>query len=306
VWVTGSYDPELNLTYWGIGNPGPDWNGDQRPGDNLYSSSVVALDADTGNLKWHYQFTPHDEFDYDSTQVPVSAEMEYQGRARKLMLWANRNGFYYVLDRTSGQFLTAKPFVKVTWADGFDERGRPKHVPGMVPSREGTLISPAAAGATNWYSPSFSPRTGLFYITAWADVTSTFVKGEQEYVEGRPFVGGMPKSLFGQMRGEQANTHRPEEGHGEIVAVDAKTGEKKWVYKMVNLSDAGILTTASDLLFSGGREEYFFALDARTGALLWKASTGGPIMSAPISYSVAGKQYVAISAGNAMFVYGLR
>ena len=153
VWMTGTYDPDLNLTYWGIGNPGPDWNGDKRKGDNLYTDSVVALEPDTGKLKWHYQFSPHDEFDFDSVQVPVLADIEFQGQPRKVMLWANRNGFYYTLDRTNGKFLVGKPFTQVNWANGFDEKGRPMRVAGKVPSREGTLIYPSNQGATNWYSP---------------------------------------------------------------------------------------------------------------------------------------------------------
>jgi len=164
--MTGSYDPALNLTYWGVGNPSPDWNGDVRPGDNLYSDSVVALDADTGKLKWYYQFTPHDDLDFDSVQVPVLADIEWHGQRRKVILWANRNGFFYVLDRQTGQFLLGKPFVEVTWASGFDQKGRPVRVPGQTSSAEGTRIYPGNPGATSWYSPSYSPRTGLFYIPA--------------------------------------------------------------------------------------------------------------------------------------------
>jgi len=154
VWMTGSYDPEQNLTYWGIGNPGPDWNGDSRPGDNLYSDCVVALDPDTGKLKWYYQFSPHDEFDFDSVQVPVLADMEWRGRPRKVMLWANRNGLMYVIDRSTGQFLLGKPFVEVNSMTGFDEKGRPIRAAGKVPTPEGTLIMPGNQGGTNWYSPS--------------------------------------------------------------------------------------------------------------------------------------------------------
>src|ERR1700733_8557605 len=178
VWVTGSYDPALNLTYWGIGNAGPDYNGDVRVGDNLYSSSVVALDADTGKIKWHYQFSPHDEFDYDAVQVPVLADIVWQGVTRRVMMWANRNGFFYVLDRTTGQFLLGKPFVEVNWANGFDEKGRPRKGGGKVSSIEGTLIFPGNQGGTNWYSPSFSPRTGLFYIPTWASYSSLYVKNK--------------------------------------------------------------------------------------------------------------------------------
>jgi len=305
VWVTGSYDKDLNLTYWGIGNPGPDWNGDSRAGDNLYSDCVVALDADTGKLKWFYQFSPHDEFDYDATQVPVLADREINGRVRKLMFWANRNGLYYVIDRTNGQFLKGTPFTKVNWMSGFDEKGRPKRVPGMVPSREGTLIYPSNQGATNWYSPSFSPRTGLFYIPAWDNTWSIYVKGEEEYKEGQRYTAGTHRSSFSLNRGAQNNTRKPEDGHGAVIAVDAVTGAKKWSYDMVDVTDSGILTTASDLLFSGNREEYFFALDARTGKELWRSALGGPIANGPMTYSVNGKQYVATAAGNALFVFGL-
>ena len=310
VWVTGSYDAGLNLTYWGIGNPGPDWNGDTRPGDNLYSDSVVALDADTGKLKWYYQFSPHDEFDYDAVQIPVLADMAWpdkdgQKRQRKLMLWANRNGFFYVLDRTTGQFLSAKPFVEVNWAKGFDERGRPMRVPGKLPSDEGTLIYPGNQGGTNWYSPSFSPRTGLFYIPTWANYSSVYVKAPEEYVEGRRYGAGFPRSTVPFGRAAQ-NFRKEEEGYGAIRAVDPNTGELKWEFKMSDVTDSGILTTASDLLFSGGREGYFFALDARKGSVLWKANVGGVVASGPITYSVNGKQYVAVAAGNSLFSFALR
>ncbi len=308
VWVTGSYDPALNLTYWGIGNAGPDYNGDVRVGDNLYSSSVVALDADTGKIKWHYQFSPHDEFDYDAVQVPVLADINFQGQPRKVMLWANRNGFFYVLDRATGKFLLGKPFVEVNWANGFDEVGRPIRVPGKVPTPEGTVIFPGNQGGTNWYSPSFSPRTGLFYISSWVNYSSVYIKADADYEEGKRFVGTSPRSLIGGANGGAAkiNTRREDEGYGAVRAIDPMTGDRKWEYKMSDVTDAGIMTTGSDLLFSGGREGYFFALDARNGELLWKANLGGTVASGPMSYSVAGKQYIAVSAGSSLFVYGLR
>ena len=186
VWITGSFDPELNLTYWGVGNPGPDWNAEQRPGDNLYSDSVVALDADTGELKWHFQFTPNDGYDYDAVQVPVLVDRQWQGQPRKLMLWANRNGYFYVLDRTDGQFLLGKPYVKVNWASGLDANGRP--IP--TPQPEGMPTWPGHQGGTNWYPPSYSPRTGLFYFSSWEDYASIYRAEEQEYVPGRAFLGG--------------------------------------------------------------------------------------------------------------------
>jgi alcohol dehydrogenase (cytochrome c) len=305
IWVTGSYDPALNLTYWGIGNPGPDWNGDPRPGDNLYTDSVVALDPDTGKLKWHYQFSPHDEFDYDSVQVPVLADALWQGKPRKLMYWANRNGLFYALDRTNGQFLMGKPFVEVNWMNGFDEKGRPMRVPGKASSAEGTLIFPGNQGGTNWYSPSYSPRTGLFYIPTWADYSSIYVKQQETYSEGNQYNGGFPASPVPFMRSSQ-NLRKEKEGHGAVRAIDPSTGALKWEFKMSDVTDAGILTTASDLVFSGGREGYFYALDARTGTLLWKAALGGAITAGPVSYSVYGRQFISIAAGNSVYSFALR
>jgi alcohol dehydrogenase (cytochrome c) len=306
VWMTGSYDPALNLTYWGVGNPSPDWNSDARPGDNLYSDSVIALDVDTGKLKWYYQFTPHDDLDYDSVQVPVLADFEWQGQTRKAMLWANRNGFFYVLDRRTGEFLLGKPFTDVTWASGFDQKGRPVRVPGQTSSLEGTRIYPGNPGGTSWYSPSYSPRTGFFYIPAWASSSSIFTKVPVEYKEGREFAAGMTRSSVPFDWSPAPNFRKEEEGYGAIRAFDTQTGERKWEFKMVDVTEAGVLTTASDLLFSGGREGYFYALDARTGALLWKTSLGSAIISGPMTYSVAGKQYVAVNAGNCLFTFALR
>ncbi len=304
IWVTGTYDPALNLMYWGTGNPGPDFTGDSRAGDNLYTDSVVALDPDTGKLKWHFQFTPHDEFDYDSTQVPVLADIEWQGRMRKAMLWANRNGFWYVLDRATGEFLSGKPFTKVTWTTGLDAHGRPQHV--VTPTLEGLVVYPHLAGGTNWYSPSFSPRTGLFYVPAWMDGHATFAKRPAEYVEGRSFLGAFPTGTELSINGTQVNRRLPAEGHGAVLALDPKTGEKKWEFTMTDITDAGVLTTASDLLFSGGREGFFYALDARTGALLWKGAVAGIVQAAPMSYLAGGHQYVAIAAGNSLYGFALK
>jgi alcohol dehydrogenase (cytochrome c) len=305
IWVTGSYDPALNLTYWGVGNPGPDWNGDVRLGDNLYSDSVVALDADTGALKWHFQFTPHDVFDYDSVQVPVLADIQWQGQMRKVMLFGNRNGFFYVLDRTTGEFLLGKPFTKVTWTTGLDAKGRPQN---PVPlTEEGVLVYPGVQGGTNWYSPAFSPRTGLFYLPIWGNTYSTFSKRPVEYKEGQRFTGALPAMPIRLLTpGPAINRRRPDEGYGAIQAIDPKTGEKKWEYAMADVVDAGVLSTASDLLFSGGREGYAFALDAKNGELLWKANVGGSVANGPMTYSVGGRQYVALAAGSSLFVYALR
>jgi alcohol dehydrogenase (cytochrome c) len=298
VWVTGSYDPATNLTFWGVGNPGPDWNGDARLGDNLYSCSVVALDADTGKLKWYYQFSPHNEFDWDSTQVPVLADMQWKGSPRKVMLWANRSGMFYVIDRTTGEFLLGKPFAKVNWNTGFDEKGRPIRAPGIEPTKEGTLVFPGNQGATNWYNPSYSPQTGLFYIPTWENSSSIYSKGVEppEFHPGQTFSGDFPK---------QGATDQ--DVYSSIRAIDPKTGEKKWDYRLSAPStEAGILTTTSNVLFSGGRDGAFYALDARDGKLLWETNLGPSVSSGAMTYSVAGKQYVSVQAGSSLFTFSLR
>ena len=309
VWVTGSYDPELNLTYWGIGNPGPDWNAAQRPGDNLYASSVVALDADNGELVWHFQFTPGDPYDYDSVQIPVLADLETTNFSTgKLMLWANRNGFFYVLDRTTGEFIRGNPFVRVNWASGLDESGRPIE----TPQPPGAVTYPCVGGGTNWYSPSYSPSTELFYVSAWEDCGAVFRPVEAEYRPGQRFLGGRPTSpnpgapgLAGLSRGP-INNWTEEVGHGAVLALDPRTGERVWQYDLVDVTTSGVLTTATDVLFSGSREGHFHALDARNGELLWRASLGGQIANGPMTYAVDGVQYVAVAAGNALSVFALR
>jgi alcohol dehydrogenase (cytochrome c) len=310
VWVTGSYDPDLGLTYWGVGNPGPDWNPDQRPGDNLYTDSVVALDPDTGKLKWHFQFTPNDGYDYDSVQVPVLADITWKGTPTKAMFWANRNGFFYVLDRATGRFLSGVPFVKVNWASGLDANGRP--VP--TPQPEGMPTWPGNQGGTNWYPPSFSPRTGLFYFSAWEDYATIYRKETAVYQPGRNFSGGgftvlapVPGApTIGIGRRGPINNWTDAVGSGAVIAMDPLTGTPKWKMEQFDVTDAGMLTTATDLLFTGGREGYFTALDARTGTLLWKASLGGQIVMAPVTFQVDGKQYVSVIAGHTLVTFGLR
>jgi alcohol dehydrogenase (cytochrome c) len=284
VWNTGAYDPDLNLTYWGIGNPSPPLDGSTRLGDNLYSNSVVALDADTGKLKWHYQFTPHDVQDWDSTQVPVLTDLRWHGQPRKVMLWANRNGLLYVLDRTTGQFLMGKPFVEVNWMTGFDQTGRPIQAPDRVVTDANPL---RPVGATNWSPRSYSPSTGLFYVAA-------------------------------SERGNPGSASRI--GKGAIRAFDMTTGTEAWEFKV---DDAvfwrGVLTTAADLLFTGTvgdpdsdwadarrADNYFYALDARTGQVLWKFGLGATIQSPPMTYAVGGKQYIAVAAGDTLFAFALR
>jgi len=304
-WVTGSYDPALNLVYWGTGNPGPDWNGDNRGGDNLYSDCAVALDADTGKLKWYFQFTPHDEYDYDAVQIPVLVDDNWNGSPRKLLMWANRNGFFYVFDRTTGKFLKGSAYAKVNWATGLDEAGRPMRAPDMSPTPEGKLIFPNLFGATNWYSPSYSPRTHLFYIPSWQDSNMNMAKMPAQFVPGQRYTGGVPRAANAGSRGLR-NTPAEDSAYGAVLAIDPKTGERKFEFRMSQVTDSGILTTASDLLFVGGREGYFYALDARNGSELWHASLGGSVEAAPIAFSIDGKQYISIAAGHALFTFALR
>jgi alcohol dehydrogenase (cytochrome c) len=316
-WVTGSFDPSLNLIYWGIGNVGPDYNGDQRPGDNLYTCSVIALDADTGKLKWHYQFTPHDEYDYDSVQVPVLADITWKGAPLKAMLWANRNGNFYVLDRATGKFLLGKPFVKVNWMSGFDDSGKPI----QTPQPPGMPTYPAVQGGTNWYSPSYSPRTRLMYVSAWEDEGEIFGGVPVEYKEGLNFGGGNLQLFVPQadaptkaipnaptipnLRRGPINNWTDAGGHGAVLALDPLTGAVKWRFRMTDVTDSGIVSTASDLIFTGGREGYLQAIDARTGALIWKQNLGAQMINNPITYSVNGKQYVAAMAGLSLFTFAL-
>jgi alcohol dehydrogenase (cytochrome c) len=309
VWLTGSYDAELDLTYWGIGNPGPDWNPAQRPGDNLYSDSVVALDPDTGELKWHFQFTPNDDYDYDAVQIPVLVDSPTTSASSgKLMLWGNRNGFFYVLDRATGEFIRGNPFVNVNWASGLDESGRPIETPQPL----GSVTFPGVQGGTNWYSPSFSPRTGLFYMSSWENYGSVFRPAESEYQPGRTFVGGIPASplagtnnLPGIRRGP-INNWTEALGNGAVIALDPRTGQQRWRFPTTDVSSSGVLTTATDLVFTASRDGYAYALDARTGELLWRTSPGGQGANGPISYAVGGTQYVALGSGTGLFVFGLR
>ena len=293
-WMTGSYDPELNLVYWGTGNPGPDWTGDVRLGDNLYSDAVLAIDPDTGELKWYFQFTPHDIHDWDSTQIPILADSEFGGQSRKLMLWPNRNAFFYVLDRETGEFLLGKPYARQTWAKGLDEKGRPIRIPGTSPSVEGTTVSPSIGGGTNWFSPSYSPRTDLLYVMAYDGETTYYIR-EDEYVAGERFTGG------------GGVTPLPAANYASAVrAISPQTGDLEWEYPVQPRSTAGVLSTAGDLVFSGTIDGFFFALDANTGEERWHINLGSRVHAGPMSYMVDGRQYVAIAAGNVLFTFAVR
>jgi alcohol dehydrogenase (cytochrome c) len=290
-WVTGAFDPESNTVYWGTGNPGPDWNGDRRKGDNLYSDCLIALDLDTGAKKWHFQYTPHDVNDWDSTQTPILVDGIAQGQPRKMVVLANRNGFYYALDRETGKFIAGKPYVKQTWASGLDESGRPMRLPNTEPSAEGTLIWPSLGGGSNWYSSTYSPKTDLYYVNV-KEMAAIYIKGDAEYKSGAQFNGG----------GQTA--YRGEDPYGAVRALETATGQLRWEYKLHFPSHAGLMTTAGGLVF-GSNGSSFFALDAQKGGLLWRFETGGGIDANPISYGNGGKQYVAIAAGHALLVFSL-
>ena len=291
-WLTGSYDPELGLLYWGIGNPAPDWNGDVRPGDNLYTCSLVALDVNTGELRWHFQFTPHDTHDWDANQIPVLVDAEWDGEMRKLVILANRNAFYYVLDRETGQFLRATQYATQTWAEGIDENGRPVLIPGMDPSEEGTLVWPSLAGSTNWYSPAYDPdRQSLFVPTR--EMASWYFKSDAEYEPGTPFLGGGERSLGG------------EDAYGAVRALDALTGEPRWEFRLLSPAVSGVLATATGLVVSGTGEGNVFALDADTGEALWDFYAGGEVRAAPMSFALDGEQFISVAAGQSIFTFGL-
>jgi alcohol dehydrogenase (cytochrome c) len=291
-WVTGSYDPALNLIYWPTGNPSPSNYGDERGGDNLYSNSMLALDADTGELKWYFQFTPHDLHDYDANQIPLLIDADWQGRPRKLLIQANRNGFVYVLDRTDGAFLSAKTFGQVTWAKEIGTNGRPVVEQETQPDAKGVLVCPGPGGITNWYSPSYDPDTKLVYaaISTECDVFNAL---RQPYRAGHDFIGSV-------------SVPKPDERpSGAINAIDPFTGQRKWQFKYFSSPVGGALSTAGGLVFAGDSDGNFIALDARTGKDLWHIQLGAAIYSAAITYSLDGRQYIVIPAGAGLFAFAL-
>jgi alcohol dehydrogenase (cytochrome c) len=291
-WLTGSYDPELNLIYWGTGNPAPDWNGDVRPGDNLFTCALIALDADTGEMRWHFQFTPHDVHDWDATEIPVLVDLEYEGEMRKLVVMANRNAFYYVLDRETGAYLHGQEYSKQTWAEGLDENGRPIVIPDTEPTAEGNLVWPSLQGATNWFSPSYSPLTEALYVPV-RHMGAIYYKAAAEYEPGRPFMGGGEQALAG------------DDAWGYVKALDVRTGDVQWEYRVLSPLWNGVMATAGGLVFGATNEGNFFALDAETGASLWDFQAGAAARSNPSSFELDGRQRVVMHAGNAVFVLSL-
>ena len=295
VWVTGAYDAEQNLLLYGIGNPGPDYHSDSRKGDNLYSNSIVALDADTGALKWHYQFTPHDVHDWDATEVPILADLTIAGQPRKVVMFANRNGFYYTLDRTTGKIIVAKPFVTTTWAKEIGADGRPVLLPGHMPSEKGSVTCPDLVGGTNFWQPSYDPAARIFYVNA-REVCMTYFSWKPEYTPGERFTGGA---------GQRINT--PDSpAYGALRAIDPITGDRKWEFKYLTPSTAGLLTTAAGLVFTGDADGNLIALDSKNGKLLWRYQMGAPLHgTSVVTYMVDGKQHVLVPAGTTLTAWAL-
>ncbi|QHN03247.1 PQQ-dependent dehydrogenase, methanol/ethanol family [Granulicella sp. WH15] len=295
-WMSGSYDPELNLYYLGMGNPSPDFNGDVRKGDNLYSECMVALDLDNGKLKWYFQFTPHDMMDWDGAEMPVLVDAKYEGKMRKLMVHADRNGFYYVLDRETGKFLHGVPFVqKMNWASGLAASGRPIRIPGVEPSLKGTKVCPSSIGATNWMSPAYSPQTNLFYVVA-LEGCGLATKNTETF---RP--GGFQYRAGGDVLLHDADWKV------YVRALDLLTGRQVWEQERIGNSalGGGVLSTNGGILFSGELDGEFVALNARTGKPVWHYNTGEGINAQPMTYMVDGKQYVAIATNTTVFSFAL-
>jgi alcohol dehydrogenase (cytochrome c) len=292
-WVTGSYDPSTDLLYWGVGNPAPSFSGDMRPGDNLFTDSVIALHASTGKLAWYFQFTPHDEHDWDSAQTPVLADLPIDGVVRKVICWPNRNGFYYVLDRVTGKFLTGVPFVQVDWAKGLTSVGRPILGDVAKISTAGIRTRPGARGGTTWQNPAFDPERGSIFVPA-TEGSSVFTKLPPDRV-----MRGQ-KGLF-----QGSGATEKELLINQVVALDAATGRPKWKYTAPSGGYSGLLSTDGGLIFgaSGG---VGFAVDADTGREVWRVSLGGPTMSAPISFMVDGRQVIAVAADTRYSCLGCR
>jgi len=294
-WVTGSYDPSLDLIYWGVGNPSPDFSGDPRPGDNLFTNSVVAVNASTGKLAWYFQFTPHDEHDWDSAQTPILADISINGATRKVICWANRNGFYYVLDRATGKFLAGAPFIELNWAKGLDSNGRPiLAADGNQLSAAGQVTKPGVGGGTNFENPAFDAQKGLIFVPA-SEGASVFTKSSHVTRGDRGYYGGSGGSFI--------------EVTPVLRALDVATGAKKWEYFSPPLLDhtyyfSGLLVTGGGLVLgaSGGSA---FAVDSSTGHEVWRVELGGDTRAAPISFTIDGRQVIAVSAGRVLFLFGL-
>jgi alcohol dehydrogenase (cytochrome c) len=296
-WFTGSYDPALDVVYWPTGNPSKEYNGDDRKGDNLYASCILALERKTGKLKWHYQFTPHDLWDWDATQTSVLVDANWHGQPRRLMLHANRNGFFYIFDRVDGTLLLAKPFVKnLTWASGIGTDGRPMKLPNQEPSAAGTKVCPSQDGATNWFSPSFNPATGLYYVQTF-EKCSIYTKSNQgEWESGKTYLGGSQKT---------ASDPKPQR---ILRAIDIRTGAIAWEVPQHGPGNSwgGTLTTATGLVIFGEDGGALAAVDAESGKPLWTFPTNQTWKASPMTYMFDNTQYIAVAAGPNILAFGIQ
>jgi alcohol dehydrogenase (cytochrome c) len=288
-WNTGTYDPTTNQIFWPTGNPAPSNRGEGRAGDNLYSNSLLALNADTGKMNWYFQFTKHDEHDWDATQIPVMIDVA----GKHLIAQANRNGFFYVLDRATGKLISANAYGKTTWSDSKDADGRPVAKKEASPTLEGHTVCPGALGTTNFMAPAFNQQSGLFYVTT-RDQCDIFSTAPQLYEAGHAFYGSA------YFPSEDAEPYR-----GFLKAIDPATGEIKWTFEHTSPTWSGVLSTAGGLVFTGDAEGNFEALDAASGKILWHFQMGGAVYAAPMAFAVGGKEYLVIAAGSAVYAFGL-
>jgi len=288
-WNTGTYDPATNQLFWPTGNPSPSNRGEGRRGDNLYSNSLLALNPENGKLNWYFQFTPHDEHDWDATQIPVLLD----AGGRHLIAQANRNGFFYILDRTTGKLLSATAYAHLTWASGKDSDGRPLATKESAPSPEGHTVCPGALGATNWMAPSFDQQTALFYVTA-RDQCDVFSTAPQPYEAGHAYYGS---AYFPSDKAEPFG--------GALRAIDPLSGKVRWEFQHTSPTWSGVLSTAGGLAFTGDAEGNFIALDAASGKVLWHFQMGGAVYASPMAFAVDGREYVAIAAGSSLYAFGL-
>jgi alcohol dehydrogenase (cytochrome c) len=295
-WFTGTYDQELDTVYWPTGNPSAEYNGDDRLGDNLFSNCILALDAKTGKLKWHFQTTPHDLWDWDATETPLVVDGPWQGQPRKLLLQANRNGFFYVWDRTDGKMLLAKPFVRnLTWASGIAADGRPIRNPDQEPTESGARVCPSQDGATNWFSPSFNPATGLFYVQTFEKCSVYTKRDLGEWEAGKEYLGGTQRTATG------------EEPQRVLKAIEVQTGRVKWELPQPGPANSwgGTLATATNLVIFGEEGGALMAVDATTGRPLWSFPTNELWKASPMTYMFDRKQYVAVAAGGNVLAFGI-
>jgi alcohol dehydrogenase (cytochrome c) len=294
-WLTGTYDAALGTLFWSTGNPCPDYDGRERMGDNLFSDSMLALELETGRLRWHFQYTPHDVWDWDAQQPAVLADLDWKGAPRKVLLHANRNGFFYVLDRTTGALLLARPFVKkLTWAREVGPGGRPVLNPGQEPTAEGTTVCPAVEGATNWFSTAYSPATGLFYVQALEKCTR-YTRTPGEWQAGKSYFGGSTSDVDG-------------DGPVKVLrAIDVHTGDIAWERPQTGAARSwgGVLGTAGGLVFFGEDGGALMAVDAATGASLWQFQANASWKASPMTYMFDGRQYVAVAAGPTIVAFAL-